>query len=250
MMAFSKRGSWLISIDLVALNCNASHMPTPKTGQELLETAYTLATPADNVAYYRDAASAYDNEFAAGLGYDYPRAIAQAYLDHARVSDVPIADIGCGTGCVAKALEVPPEQIDGFDISPEMLAIAQAKALYRSLTCVDITGPLSAIAHGYGAVLSAGTFTHGHLGPGPLRSLLGLARRHALFIIGVNRAHFDKAQFGQTLDELQASGKITTVKTHEVNIYTRPGHAHSDDVALILIYRKLSGLPGESQAAK
>ena len=41
---------------------------------------------------------------------------------------------------------------------------------------VDLTGALNMITVTYGAVLSAGTFTHGHLGPGPLRNLLDIAR--------------------------------------------------------------------------
>ena len=105
---------------------------TPKSkGQTLLENAYKLATPQDNETYYNEFAETYDAEFADALGWEYPRAIAMVYRDHAHADDLPIADIGCGTGLVAEALGCRPEQIDGIDISPEMLAAAQDKSLYR-----------------------------------------------------------------------------------------------------------------------
>jgi len=115
-------------------------------GQSLLENAYKLSTPKDNVDYYDAFASTYDTEFADALGYYYPAAIVATYRDAASQSDTPIADIGCGTGLVATALNLPREQVDGIDISPEMLGIAEKKQLYRSLYKVDLTKSLDEIA--------------------------------------------------------------------------------------------------------
>jgi len=208
-------------------------------GQSLLENAYQLSTPSDNKSYYRDFAPTYDTDFAQQLGWHYPQAIADAYHRAATPPDLPIADIGCGTGYVAAKLGLPADQIDGIDISPEMLAIARTKSLYRALHELDLTGPLDALSGQYGAVLSAGTFTHGHLGPGPLANLLHIARPGALFIIGVNQEHFTQRQFAETLDALQNAGKISPYRTDVTRMYSNPGHAHSEDRALILHYRKL-----------
>jgi predicted TPR repeat methyltransferase len=210
---------------------------TPKSpGQDLLENAYKLETPTDNSAYYDSFAPTYDSDFVERLGYHYPRAIAEIYLDGLR--ETPVADIGCGTGAVAAALGLPPAQIDGMDISAEMLAIASGKALYRDLYRLDLTGPLNTVPHNYGTVLSAGTFTHGHLGPGPLRGLLDIARPGGLFIIGVNQAHYHKHAFAAALDALTAEGRIGPVSLTSARIYDKPGHDHSDDLALVLHYRK------------
>lgn len=60
------------------------------------------------------------------------------YRDAANTTDTPIADIGCGTVLVASALNFPREQIDGIDISVEMLGVAEQKQLYRSLFEADL----------------------------------------------------------------------------------------------------------------
>lgn len=206
-------------------------------GQSILENAYKLATPDDNAAYYDAFAKTYDSDFVAQMGYVYPKAIAAAYHRHAISGDTPIADIGCGTGHVAVELALPNVAIDGMDISPEMLAIAGQKSVYRSLSLVDLTGPLT--PNTYGAVLSAGTFTHGHLGPAPLRGLLDIARSGALFIIGVNQHHFDAQDFATVLDVMIADRLISPLHVDMVNMYSKDGHDHSSDRAFILQYRKI-----------
>jgi predicted TPR repeat methyltransferase len=213
-------------------------MAAKTPGQAGLENSYRLKTPEDNVAYYRGFAPTYDTEFAAGLGWDYPKAVAAAYRREAGPADVPVADIGCGTGFIAAELGAPALVVDGIDISPDMLAVAQTKQLYRTLHEVDLTGPLDAIASGYGAVLSAGTFTHGHLGPQALQGLLAIARPGGLFIIGVNQVHFEQQGFAAVLGAMTASGAIGAVRTGEILMYSKSGHEHSNDRALILHYRK------------
>jgi SAM-dependent methyltransferase len=207
-------------------------------GQTLLENAYKLSTPEDNVDYYDAFASTYDTDFADALGWHYPAAIAAAYRDAASKSDTPIADIGCGTGLVASALNIPREQVDGIDISDEMLRVAEEKQLYRSLYKVDLTKALDEIANDYGAVLSAGTFTSGHLGPEPLESLLGIARAGALFVIGVKKAYFQEAGFEPVLRKMEISGLINGLQIAEVPMYAKAGHDHSADAAFALVYRK------------
>jgi len=207
-------------------------------GQTLLENAYKLSTPEDNVDYYDAFASTYDMDFADALGWHYPAAVAAAYRDAATKTDTPIADIGCGTGLVASALNFRREQIDGIDISAEMLHVSEEKGLYRSLYKVDLTKALGVIANDYGAVLSAGTFTSGHLGPDPLESLLDIARDNALFVIGVKKAFFQEAGFEPVLRDLDARGLIKDLQVAEVPMYAKAGHDHSADTAFALVYRK------------
>jgi SAM-dependent methyltransferase len=213
-------------------------MTEKSAGQSLLENAYKLSTPEDNTDYYDAFASTYDSEFADALGWHYPAAIAAAYRDAAAPTDTPIADIGCGTGLVASALNFSRDQVDGIDISAKMLRVAEEKQLYRSLYKVDLTKELDLIENDYGAVLSAGTFTSGHLGPNPLESLLKIGRTNALFVIGVKKVFFQEAGFEPVLRDMEARRLIIDLQVAEVPMYAKAGHDHSGDTAFALVYRK------------
>jgi predicted TPR repeat methyltransferase len=213
-------------------------MAKKSKGQRLLENAYKLATPDDNKVYYDEFASSYDTDFANALGWNYPKAIAETYLNQAMTTDRPIADIGCGTGLVAEALDCASDDIDGIDISEEMLAMAKEKGLYRSTIKADLTSSLDAIKNDYGAVVSAGTFTSGHLGPEPLEPLLGIAKSGALFVIGVNKAFFISAGFEPVINRMQSKGVISDLHMIEAPMYDQQGHDHSTDKAYVLCFRK------------
>jgi len=224
--------------DVINKTIGEAKMTIQNTGKAILEDAYKLQTPADNIAYYNRFASEYDGGFARDMGWRYPRAIAEIYTECATAKDLPIADIGCGTGLVADYIEAPAESIEGFDISAEMLLIAANKATYGNLLQIDITGSLEEFSHRYGAIISAGTFTHGHLGPGDLVNLLEIGRPGSLFVIGVNKVHFQALNFPRTLGSLIAEGDISQLETREISMYSKSDHDHSDDCALVLIFRK------------
>ncbi len=212
-------------------------MMKKRTPTELLQGAYAIETPKDNLDYYEDFADHYDAEFAKKLGYIYPAVIAEFYHKHAEPADRPVADIGCGTGLVAEAMNLPKDIIHGFDISPDMLEKSRRKGLYAGLHTVDLTAPFTPPAV-FGAVVSAGTFTHGHLGPDPLRNLLALAAPNALFCIGVNAQHYEAKGFGPALDAMRSQGLISPPLLETVPIFSDPNSPHGKDQANVLVYRK------------
>ncbi|MEM9851419.1 MAG: methyltransferase domain-containing protein [Pseudomonadota bacterium] len=205
-------------------------------GVELLEGAYAIRTPADSVTYYASFADDYDAVFAGGLGYVYPRLVADIYQAEAGPVDRPVADIGCGTGLVAEALDLPPAEVEGFDISSEMLEKAREKGLYGALHRVDLTAD-DPVPGGFGAVVSAGTFTHGHLGPDALPGLLRFAREDALFVIGINAEHYAARGFDAALAALTDAGRITAPAAKSVPVYAGKDTAHATDRALVCVFR-------------
>ena len=207
-------------------------------GTALLAGAYALQTPDQHVSYYRDFAAYYDDTFAGGLGYVYPLGIAAALAGLERPQGC-ILDIGCGTGLVAAAIHdrEPDAEIDGVDISPEMIDRAAEKGAYRNLMVADLTADFSHLPNGYAAIVSAGTFTHGHLGPDPLAGLVGHCAPDAVAALGVNSAHFAAHGFEAALDRLVAAGRISRPVLNEVPIYDGRNAAHAGDTAFILTFR-------------
>ena len=216
----------------------------------LLEGAYAVKTVEDNIEYYRDFAEIYDTEFADDKGYVYPAVIAEVFARHRKPSDALIADIGCGTGLVAGVLRTQNSnqnkndsfEIDGIDLSKEMLDAAREKKLYRALYQADLTQSLSHLPGNYGAVLSAGTFTFGHLGPDILPELLQLGRTDTLYCIGVNSVHFEAQGFSSILDSMAEKGHISRPVSEVRKIYDQQNASdtsHADDTARVMVYRQL-----------
>ena len=201
-----------------------------------LDGAYALKTAEDSTRLYRDWAETYDENFAQASGYLLPEAVAECFARSGGVG--PVLDVGAGTGLVGVALHglgVGP--VDGTDISPEMLAEAALKDCYENLFEGDLTGVLDVEDNAYQGIVSAGTFTHGHVGPEAIDGLLRIAAPGALFALSINAEHFEARGFAAKFDALAAA--IQGLTLHKVTIY---GDArdddHSDDVAFIATFRK------------
>jgi SAM-dependent methyltransferase len=201
-----------------------------------LDDAYGLRTPEDSVRLYRGWASDYDETFARSHGYVAPREVARAFLDEAGSAPGPALDIGAGTGLVAEHLR--RLTLDAIDISQEMLDVAGAKGLYRRRIRADLTRPLDIADGEYAGFVSAGTFTHGHVGPACLPELMRIARPGAVFALTINAQVFDAAGFGSAFAGLVAAGAITPVRFRRAPIYEGASHEHAADTMLVAIFRR------------
>jgi ubiquinone/menaquinone biosynthesis C-methylase UbiE len=205
-----------------------------------LKEAYGVKTPDDNVDLYSKWANSYDQTFAQDRGYNYPAHIAQVLHNLSEIEDSPILDVGAGTGLVAQEILANGRcVIDAIDISPEMLAQSMAKGIYRNYIQADLSQQLALDDDIYGAVVSAGTFTHGHVGPQALRELLRIAKPNALFCLGVNATAFDKYGFGSAFAALQAEDLISPLKFEKTNYYRDAGDDNGDDIGFTAVFRKI-----------
>lgn len=204
-----------------------------------VEDAYALRTPQDNVALYRDWAGTYEDGFVAENDYVFPRRLAEIYAARAEPS-APALDVGAGTGLVGRALRgLGVETVDGLDISPEMLAEAGRRGGYRRLIEADLTQPLPLADGAYGGLISAGTFTLGHVGPEALDELVRVAAPGALLALGVKREHWEGAGFAEALARLAAAGRLAPPETLEVRQYGPAAtHEHKDDRAVVALARR------------
>jgi SAM-dependent methyltransferase len=204
--------------------------------EEELRSACRLRSARAAAERYDAWAGTYDKGFARAMGYVAPRRIAEVFAARAGAEDAPVLDVGAGTGLVAEAL--PGREIDGIDISEGMLARAGEKGLYGRRIVADLTQPLALGDAGYGGIVSAGTFSHGHVGAEALPELLRVARPGALFALGTIPAVFDEARIGSALALMVAGGAITPVGFVEIAIYEGAEHPHMHDRGLVMVFRK------------
>jgi ubiquinone/menaquinone biosynthesis C-methylase UbiE len=213
---------------------------------ELLAAAYALDGPDDSRSLYARWADTYDSTFIVASKYVYHEHVAKVFADHARDSIGPaerVVDVGCGTGIAGVALRRHGfVEIDGIDISPEMLDQAAAKrdagdAVYRKLIEADLTQPLAIAADTYAGAVSTGTFTHGHVGPAALAEVVRILRPGALAAIGINAAHFSTFDFGTALDQLVEAGRISDLQLVDVPIYADAPQDDPDRTGHVAVFR-------------
>ena len=160
------------------------------------DDAYSLKTPGDSKKLYKKWAKTYDQDFALNSKYLSPKKISIFFNKHAKNTDTPILDVGAGTGLVGEFLyRTGNKKIIGIDISSEMLEQAKLKGCYSSLMEADVTKKIPLKNNSIGAVVSAGTFTHGHVGPDAFDELLRITKPGGLFVLSINSKIFIKGGF-------------------------------------------------------
>lgn len=200
-----------------------------------LDAAYDLSGPESVRELYAAWADTYDTAFADERGYDLHRKIARYFVGAGGRS--PVLDVGAGTGLVGEVLTAQGVRpVDGTDISEEMLAVARAKGCYRRCFSSDITEPLPLADDSYAGIVSAGTFTLGHLGPEPLEELLRITQPGGVLAITVNAEHWEAARFGAAFEKL--APLIDGLHRARVAIYAEgAAHDHAADLGYIVTFR-------------
>ncbi|WP_375279649.1 class I SAM-dependent DNA methyltransferase [Pseudooctadecabacter sp.] len=200
-----------------------------------LTDAYALKTADDAKRLYADWAKTYDTEFGDAQGYQIPREVVRAFSAHGGAG--PVLDVGAGTGLVGEGLAgIGAGPVDALDLSPQMLDVARQKGIYRDLIAADVT--LALPVSGYSGVVSAGTFTLGHVGPEGLPPLLDAARLGCLFVLSVNLEHFKSADFEAAFASM--AGRITAPVFEDIRIYSdKADLSHRYDRARLVIFRTI-----------
>ena len=203
-----------------------------------LNDAYSVKTPEDNIKLYKVWASSYDDDFAKKNDYRSPVLISNYYDKYSNKNDVPVLDVGAGTGLIAEVMNKKNTiDIDAIDISPEMLESAKSKNCYNKLLEADLTKNLDIDNNYYGAIVSAGTFTHGHIGPNALDELLRVTKPSGLFVITIHSKVYVNQNFEQKFQDINE--QITDLTFHEEKAYgNNPDKDHGNDTVFITAFRK------------
>ncbi len=208
-----------------------------------VDDAYALETPADSIRLYGKWAPTYDSDLIERIGYVVHLRVAEILLRQRSLINGAVLDVGCGTGLVGvKLREGGIDVIDGVDIAPQMLVEAGKKRtnyddpVYRNLSPADLTERLDIPDNQYDGLISAGTFTHKHLGPDSLDELWRVAASGAHCAIGIKSTHYEQPSFGEKLSVDVANGIITEPELVEVNMYSAQTDnlEHANDKYLIV----------------
>jgi predicted TPR repeat methyltransferase len=128
------------------------------------EGAAGQAPPRYVQALFDGYAEGFDQHLVDGLAYSAHEAVVALLPDDHHYSHA--LDLGCGTGLCAPALRGRVGRLSGVDLSPRMLARAQARGLYDSLHEAELVQWLQRAAPGFDAVLAADVFIYiGDLAP-------------------------------------------------------------------------------------
>ena len=176
---------------------------------KLLERAYALDSDEQSRALYRDWAETYDETMLQGLLYQSPPTVARHLAEHLPDRTASLLDIGCGTGLLGQCLaDIGFQTIDGLDLSPEMMQVAQRRGVYRNFITADLKQPLAIKSESYGGATCCGTFTHGHVGADCLDELFRVLKPGAPFAFTVKLEVFETMGFKGKLAALMQCGRI------------------------------------------
>lgn len=181
----------------------------------LFEKAYDRKDKDEVADLYRQWAETYDDELGDN-DYVAPQRGAAVFAAHVADRHARIIDVGCGTGLVGRYLSAHGfDAIDGLDLSTEMLAQAKAKGVYRDVFQADLTGPVDVADGAYDAAISVGTFTHNHVGPSGLDTVLRIVKPGGVVSITVNGDAYAADGYRAKFDALVAEGRCAIVEERD-----------------------------------
>ena len=177
-----------------------------------LHDAYAGGDPNITAGVYDNWAKEYEAHMK-GVGYTHPAMTAAVYTRHQPAGNAPMLDAGTGTGIMAEilpALGYP--EIDGFDISSGMLALAEKKGIYRNLQKGVLGKRLDYADNSYAGVTASGVFTEGHAPLDGLDELLRVVKPGGHIVFSVARIYLGE-QIEMKATALEDAGKWRRTET-------------------------------------
>jgi len=192
----------------------------PKGPSAFVDAAYHLEDEASLVEFYRQWAEDYDHQMLDELGYVSPATLGDLLCRYLPERDAEILDVGCGTGLTCVPLAAAGyRRLDGMDLSAEMIRVAAGRGIYRELLVADLNQALPRADASYDAVVSTGTFTHGHVGPGPLDELFRILRPGGILACSVHQDLWESMGFRARFEALVAEGTASCLALQHESFY-------------------------------
>lgn len=173
-----------------------------------LGKVYGARTPEEVRRLYADWAESYDAEIGEA-GYATPARVAAALRAAGSDPAQPVLDFGCGTGVSGAALKSAGfEILDGLDLTAEMLALAEAKGLYRRLAVI---GPEQAPPGGYATIAAVGVIGPGAAPLAVLDRLVAALPKGGHLGFSFNDHALAEPDYAQAVPALADAGRVRVV---------------------------------------
>ncbi|QGY38945.1 methyltransferase domain-containing protein [Pseudodesulfovibrio cashew] len=191
---------------------------------KILDKVYTARTHAELMDAYKDWAGDYEEDTVGGFGYVAPKIAADVLHGHLDDPTALILDAGCGTGLVGEALSAQGySNMDALDYSPDMLARAERKGLYHTHLNADLSRPLDIADDSYDAVVSAGTFTYGHVDASALGELARITKPGGFITITIRDGAFDDHDYPEKMRELETKRTWKQIEIRDEDYLQKEG---------------------------
>ena len=179
--------------------------------QNPLDAVYTEGAVTDAAELYDNWAEEYEADLRA-VGYAAAGRCASALASADPMLSSPILDLGCGTGLSGEALQGEGfKEIDGYDFSEGMLALARKKDCYRELFRVDLAQPDSIQDRGYRHAVLAGVLHHTHAPPETLAQTLARLPQEGCIVFSLNDETLRFPEYTDYISHLVESGQVSVV---------------------------------------
>jgi ubiquinone/menaquinone biosynthesis C-methylase UbiE len=179
-----------------------------------LERSLKSTSLAETLSTYDEWAKNY-NQDVEKEEYVAPRVAAEnlvKHLDSQNISEAKILDAGCGTGLVGEALlNLGAKQIDGIDLSPGMLEVAERTGVYKSLSVANLAEQLEIAPESYDAVICVGTMTEGHVGPEAFDEFVRVTKSGGIIVSTIRESVWKPKGYEKKVDGLAEDGKVKLV---------------------------------------
>ena len=175
--------------------------------QNFLDKIYKSDLNLSTSQLYKEWASSYENELNSNK-YVTPGRCAAILIRYCPDTNIKVLDVGCGTGLSGEALyALGFNQLDGLDVSEEMLNLAKKKAIYSRLINDDLN-TLFKLDQKYDAIVAAGVISPGHAQPETISVALSLLNVAGILVFSLNDHALRDSNFGERVEHILSNPSL------------------------------------------
>ena len=180
-----------------------------------VQWVYDAGTSKELAKRYDEWAKTYDAHILTEAAWTGHIHIADAFARFVPPS-AKILDIGCGTGLAGIELAKRGfSQMDGFDLSPGMLAEARQLDIYAELKVAALGGPLDYPSASYESAIACGVFSVGHATADGLDEVVRIIKPGGYFSLTLRTDIYEPDGYKAQDETFAADGKWELAEVSE-----------------------------------